>query len=555
MVTYEISAASLDNPLYYQSNAAQVVAHCLIHYRRLLKPDEIALLEQFQSLPDTTQALFVRMLMRKGCFFRTDNLQYEEIPTLEKAIQELTAVTLVNINPLLAVSDLGSILKKDECKQLCIKWLDVTSVKLNRKADMLALLQQHFGDVKKTMSDWWPEAPFEVIELEMQSLFDRLLLLFFGNLRQSWSTFVLSELGLQTYEKVALTEDSMAFHNRDELDYYEQLGNIFERLESGEAVDALYPLIPEQSDNAWLENRRSKLCFLLGRQAEREKSIELAQRFYADSAYPEAIIRHLRLQEKEKEPHEVYQLANSLLDALPQPQWQESLYRIMSRTARRSNISFAVPNKPAIATVNLTLHKTEESSVENAVIEHLRDENTHLYHVENRLFTGLFALLFWRVIFAPVSGAFFNPFQSGPADLYREGFTDKRQNLIEETFDLLNTDAYISVIKENLTEKQGISCRLIHWPTLQPELVEMALELIPASHLSIVFRYLLLDLRNHSSGMPDLIMLTPHKKSYSLIEVKGPSDRLQDHQRYWITSMIEQGLPVSVCHVSWKAAN
>ena len=53
--------------------------------------------------------------------------------------------------------------------------------------------------------------------------------------------------------------------------------------------------------------------------------------------------------------------------------------------------------------------------------------------------------------------------------------------------------------------------------------------------------------------MPDLALFDQQQPHYQLIEVKGPGDRLQDHQRLWIETMLREGLPVSVAEVRWKA--
>jgi hypothetical protein len=39
-----------------------------------------------------------------------------------------------------------------------------------------------------------------------------------------------------------------------------------------------------------------------------------------------------------------------------------------------------------------------------------------------------------------------------------------------------------------------------------------------------------------------------------MIEVKGPGDRLQDHQTRWLEFCVSQGIPVSVCYVRWTGA-
>ena len=37
-----------------------------------------------------------------------------------------------------------------------------------------------------------------------------------------------------------------------------------------------------------------------------------------------------------------------------------------------------------------------------------------------------------------------------------------------------------------------------------------------------------------------------------MIEVKGPGDRLQDHQIRWLEFFAVEGIPASVCFVRWQ---
>jgi hypothetical protein len=66
---------------------------------------------------------------------------------------------------------------------------------------------------------------------------------------------------------------------------------------------------------------------------------------------------------------------------------------------------------------------------------------------------------------------------------------------------------------------------------------------------------LLVDVKEHRSGFPDLIGFRPKAddpaRQYHLIEVKGPGDRLQDHQQGWLTFFLDLGVDAQVCHVSW----
>ncbi|WP_017133853.1 VRR-NUC domain-containing protein, partial [Pseudomonas agarici] len=78
-----------------------------------------------------------------------------------------------------------------------------------------------------------------------------------------------------------------------------------------------------------------------------------------------------------------------------------------------------------------------------------------------------------------------------------------------------------------------------------------ALECLPAVHLKHWFERLLLDIKANRSGMPDLIQFWPARKTYRMIEVKGPGDRLQDNQLRWLEFCHQHQMPVAVCHVQW----
>jgi hypothetical protein len=171
--------------------------------------------------------------------------------------------------------------------------------------------------------------------------------------------------------------------------------------------------------------------------------------------------------------------------------------------------------------------------------------------VENTLFNGLFGLLFWPAIFAPLPGAFFHPFQVGPADLYREDFVVGRRELIEEALVSLRQGDYRERIRHYWQTRQGIANPFVHWPAMTAEVLNLALDRIPAAHLTAIFTRLLGDLRAHRSGLPDLIHFLPERGRYELIEVKAPGDRLQDHQRLWMAFFADNGIAARVCHVAW----
>ena len=553
----DVTSTSLDDPLYYLRNALQIVHLCLNNYSDLLLQDEVDTLQQLLLLDTSAQALLIRMVMRKGLLFRTDKLHYNEVSNLDEAIHNLTKTGYVNHQPDISISCLCEVSRREECLEIAQRIApELAFSGSTRKTDIVTALVSTFqNDHPKPLKEWWSDSPFNIIELRCNDLFDRLRLMFFGNLYQSWSEFVITELGLQRFEKVSLTSESRPFQSRSEVDLYLNLYQLQQRATEGERLDSLAKLIPSSIDCSWIDYRRSKVIYLLGREAERQKNTDLALSLYQQSQHHEAQLRALRFLEKSSPAEQVFVLAKESHFNITKPEVRIGIERILKRSARKLGIEFNTSKTIEIPIETIELKKPDQGRVERTVIAYLSNTDTQLFHVENKLFTGLFALLFWPALFAPIRGAFFNPFQSGPADLYRPTFSEERTELLSQSFDQLQSGGHVRAILDRLEQKQGISCSLIHWPSLDRTLVEETLDVIPAKHLEAVFRHLLLDLRNHRKGMPDLIELNKATRQYRLIEVKGPGDRLQDHQKLWLEVMLENEIPASVLNVNWRESD
>jgi hypothetical protein len=562
----EPRSASLDNPLYYLENFRTVLHWVSEHHGDLLLPGELAQLRQFECMPQAAQALLVRLIMRTGDLFRADKLTYTELgQPVSNALATLISAGWVDPDPLLGLEDLFRLLSKAE-------WLQAFGAELKSAGIGRTATKKVFYDTlsenwngRDTLTGWWPEAPAPVIALLGGGLFQRLQLMFFGNLRQSWSEFVLTELGHQSYEKVPLTPESRAFQRRDQVNTYLALQACRERLElAGASLADIWSEIPARlDDNPWLESRRGRLLFELGKLAEREGSCGLALQAYKDSGHREARLRQLRLMERRGNYQRAWQLA---MDAQKEPRntsESRGLVRLAARLAKKlakasspfSNpcSSPSPPEKSAIIPdFQLKLPRPANGSVERAVLEHLSEPGAPVLYVENSLLNGLFALLCWPALYAPLPGAFFHPFHAAPADLYREDFVSRRAGQFRDCLADLQTGQYRERILLNLAAKQGTTSPFLHWPLLTRELVEMALECIPARHLKVCFERMLGDLKIHRSGLPDLIQFWPEQQDYRLIEVKGPGDRLQDHQRQWLEFGLDQGMAMTVCYVTWQ---
>nr|WP_229721876.1 VRR-NUC domain-containing protein [Marinobacterium nitratireducens] len=547
-------AATLDNPLYYLENFRTVLLWVGARHADLLLECERQRLDAFWHLPEPSQALLVRMVMRKGERFRLGKLVYAEIGSSEAALQALVEGDWIDPDPQLSLDELFALLTRPELGLALGERIADAGLKKSLTKQALYEALSHDAPEPAPLSQWWPDSGDRVLALNDMALFERLRLMFFGNLRQGWSEFVLEQLGHQRYEQVPLSSDSRAFQQRTDVDAYLHLHQCRERLDGDEPPSAVWTDIPREANaNPWLESRRGRLLYALGRMAERAGEPLLALEAWGASCHPEARLKQLRLMERRGEDANAWPLLQA---ALPEPRnaaEQQGLERLRKRLGKR--LGHPVPPSPrarAIETIEIALPQPGHGSVELAVAEHFSDDSCELYYVENWLFNGLLALLCWPAFYTPLPGAFFHPFQGGPADLYRGDFLERRRALFDDSLKLLDSGEYRQQILDTWTRKAGISNPMLYWPLLPRELIERALDCIPPHHLRAVFERMLTDLREYRSGLPDLIQLWPDERRYRLIEVKGPGDRLQDHQRRWLGFMREQQMDVAVCHVKWS---
>jgi hypothetical protein len=551
----------LENSFYYLDNFMHVVEWVSARYAHLLSAQEQARLAAFTRLPQLSRALLVRMIMRKGVLFRGSKLNYAEIGDTQSAAIPLIAQGWIDDHPLLDIDQLFSILRKSE---IIAAFPALAAHKQHRKMDLRALLHA----LHAPLTQWQAAIDDCVYALhaDLAPLCDRLRLMFFGNLHQDWSEFVLSELGVFKYEAVSLTSSSQGFDTRQHVDDYLHLHRCRERFRNSDEVACVVADIPRRRYlNDWLEARRAKLLFQIAQHYEQTGEWESALRCYADSAWPDARFRSVRVLERCGKIDAAYTLA-SLAEQAPESEAeQQQLLRAIPRLRRllghqkppaaavfpfpivRHDLTLAPPPMIAVAVAAIP------STVETLVVQHLSRADAPAIYVENALINSLFGLLFWDAIFATVPGAFFHPFQSGPADLYHPDFRRRRAPHFDAGFARLDCSQHRPVILHTYRAKHGVQSPFLFWGAIDENLLTLALDCLPPLHLRKCFERILQDIKTNRSGLPDLIQFWPAEKRYCMIEVKGPGDRLQDNQLRWLRYFAQHDMPVTVCYVQWSA--
>jgi len=541
---------------YYLTNFERALAWLGERYDDLLDAREHAFLRDFAQLPKVSRALLVRMLMRSGSDFRASKLVYDEIGSTLDAATPLVELGWVDPAPALTLDELFALSTKADLLKV---FPSLGAHAGERKPDWLERLRPAH-DVAQPLDAWCEQTDDRVLRVTVGALCDRLRLMFFGNLHQDWSEFVLADLGVFQYESVPFAPSSRAFQQRDDIETYLALQTCREALDAWpddlpfdallQAIDAVGCVQP------WLATRRAKLLFTLGQTCERRADWTAALDAYARSAWPGSRHRRIRVLERCGRDDDALALALEARSAFESDEERQRVERMLPRLQRRLGQRVErAGSAPDVPRETLVLARPDAFvSVEYAVRDHLARPDAPVHYVENTLINSLFGLLCWEPVFAAVPGAFFHPFQRGPADLHAPDFAVRRTAAFAGCFAQLDSGAYRDTIRRHYATKMGLQSPFVFWGVLTDELLDEALACLPPEHLRLWFTRLLSDIRGNRSGLPDLVRFWPGERRYELIEVKGPGDRLQDNQTRWLAYCIAHAMPVRVVDVEWAGA-
>ncbi|MEZ8948643.1 VRR-NUC domain-containing protein [Vibrio sp. 10N.247.311.18] len=537
------------SPTYYLDNFKRLVEHAQTLYPDLLSDDECRWLSAYKRLSVSSQCLMVRLLSRKGRWFRSDKLNYVEIPDLKTVLQELNSSGFIGLSHPeeqhdLAISEveLGfHLLTKPE---LLSVFPALKSHRNAKKDELLLRLDQQPFDQFQNLS-------FDCIYVIESQVIDVLLLLFFANTYQDLSQFVLSDLGLNTFENYPLSKQHRFFTSRDQLNQLIQMRDI-QRLYSegdrkdGEFLELLLNAIPEESEHRSIARKRSRLINDIARDLERLNLNDQAIFWFRQSTLPPSRERLARIYDKQGTLDLMCDIVTQMKATPSDVSELEIAIKLEDRLLRKQGHKVSRTIKPSCKELKLELDLSQ-TRVELAVKQHFENQGWDVYFSENSFLCGLFGLAFWDVIFADVEGAFINRYQHRPLDLYHSDFVDKRAEQIEAVFQTISKHG-LNHFLDTYDEKQGIANPFVHWNYFPKALIEHGMASIPNALVVDLFKVILSDLKLFRTGMPDLIAFKGDE--FHWIEVKGPGDKLQDNQWRWIKEFERLSAPFSVCYVN-----
>ncbi|WP_215406688.1 VRR-NUC domain-containing protein [Vibrio gigantis] len=536
-------------PTYYLDNFNRLIEHAQTLYPDLLSGDERRWLSEYKRLSVSSQCLMVRLLSRRGCWFRSDKLNYVEIPDLNSALQELGTSGFITLSHpaeqhdlVISEVELGlHLLTKPE---LLSVFPALKSNKTAKKSDLLLLLEQQPFDQFQSL-------PFDCIYVVESQVIDVLLLLFFANTYQDLSQFVLSDLGLNTFENYPLSKQCRFFTSRDQLNQLLQMRDVHRLYSEGDRKDSeflerLLNSIPAESEHRSIARKRARLINDIARDLERLNQNDQAIFWFKQSVLPPSRERLARIYDKQGELDLMCDIVTQMKATPSDVSELEVAIKLEDRLLRKQGHKVSRAIKPICKEIKLELDLSQ-TRVELAVKQHFENQGWDVYFSENSFLCGLFGLAFWGVVFSDVEGAFINRYQHRPLDLYHPDFVDKRAEQVEAVFQTISKHG-LNHLLDTYDEKQGIANPFVHWNHFPKALIEHSIASIPKPLVVDLFKVILGDLKLFRTGMPDLIAFKDGE--FHWIEVKGPGDKLQDNQWRWIKEFERLSVPFSVCYVN-----
>ena len=545
-------------PHYYRDNFIALCDTVEAQYEDLLTLEERDFLVCFRALPFSAQCLYVRLVSRVGPWFRESKLAYAELGETRPLVDKLVSARMVEVAAELSVPELGDLYTRAELLKAFDTKLDKPlpggKPALLEAIEGLGLDDAQLRGLLGAIDDQRIIAPCGTEEVQL------LQVLFFGNRHQGLTDFVLSDLGVARYYPYSLDRQHRLFPDRDALEEYLACASLsdvwYELREIEECAEELPALARElltlEIRFSSSESRWWRLCNGLARDLERLDELELAGELYSCSGRHPARERRLRILERREDWEGALQLGTEIL-AGP---WCEEEYdaagRVLPRVKRKLGEKSTPRRRDDFPKLMLELPR-EQAPVELLAARGLAAQWSAVHYVENALMNSLFGLAFWEQIFTPVPGAFHNPFQSVPTDMYSPDFRVRRREAIAARLNELRAGDPGEMLLQAHRSYAGFQCRWVDWRRIDEALLAVVTRAIPGAHLLAIWERMLFDPEENRRGFPDLVALGEVPGDYCLIEVKGPGDALQESQKRWLRFFAAQAIPSAVAWVSWEA--
>ncbi|MEM7016153.1 MAG: VRR-NUC domain-containing protein [Pseudomonadota bacterium] len=522
-------------PKYYLDHFESLLAFIVSKCSPLLSANEAEFIDCFRALPEDARCLFVRLLNRKGIYFRANRLSYSEIQTLPNALE-----TLINTGFVYLVSEVATptpilnLFTRKELGQFAHQQQLQPPPHL-KKNELIIWLASHLN-----FSDWlaWLNENDPVIEHGFKPETDILRLMFFGSTHHDMTTFVVSDLGHSRFESFDSSQLTSAFTERrilEEKYAIVRAGQRFRLLESlippTQLVEWFKAWLPtaEQTFEPTIQNSFDRLVLQVARSLERKNESSMALDIYQKTKSPPSRERRTRLLHKCGEDEAALTLCGDILDMPYTPEERLFAEDFESRLLKRRQKATTLYLKQAEC---LAVEDSAELSIELCVLKHYLTLGYQGFFSENNVWRSLLGLLCWPLIFDTSNGALHHPFQRAPSNW--ANYLSSREDEVTQQLKLLDERTlFTTYIEAIYAEKYGTHNPLVVWYEELPAHLLAFYQCMTPVQLKAVLIRIANDPTIYGQGMPDLFIWREDDE-YNFIEVKSPNDSLSAKQLDWL---------------------
>ncbi|HSG91583.1 MAG TPA: VRR-NUC domain-containing protein [Pseudomonadales bacterium] len=538
---------------YYVDKLRHMSAWVRRHHGALVPPRLSGFLAAFDRLPDDARRLLLRLLMRRGPHFRLDRLAYAEVGDVTTATLALALAGVARLQVDVEVR-LG-LLRVPELRAL----LDACGVPVPPAGQRRDVLLCRCRELPRAQLDARLPA---AVTVRLDDVIAPLRLLFFGGLRQDLTEFILADIGTLRFAVVPLSP-RLPWSDRAGLERSLVIHRVADHLHDLERI------LPADADASWHAPLDALADALAG----------VPEDAQARGRRARALIRLAELQARAGRPER--RLA--LLRMADQPPARERLCRLLAaagRTADADRVQACMRAAPADAVerrfaerfdtragrcrpqrrgsvrirfTRLVLPRLESPlRIEARVADHLAAFGSRALHLENHLPGMLFLLGFWDILFEPLPGAFVQPFQAGPTDLFEADFRARRAGPIDARLAAIADGTYgcahfLAVARQHC----GTLNPFWPWSGAGLRAADAILRSLPPALRAAICAYVAEDPLRARRGFPDLTVANGVGGCVAFWEVKGPGDQLRPAQRDWLEQLTRAGAQAAVMEVRW----
>eukprot|EP00798_Chlamydomonas_sp_ICE-L_P020854 gene20854-27687_t len=180
----------------------------------------------------------------------------------------------------------------------------------------------------------------------------------------------------------------------------------------------------------------------------------------------------------------------------------------------------------------------EQVGVEMLALEHYSSKEGGGWsgtHCEGIIWSTLFGLLMWDVIFLPIPEVFRSPFQTAPLDLGTDAFYPCRRGSVDRRLQEIENGGACDLLTHTWKSQYRRWCKGVDWDRFTLDQLLDICRCVGSLGLAVVCRTLAEDY--NCGGFPDLLLWRPKVGDAKLSEVKSQRDRLSDSQRSWIMAL------------------